>query len=421
MTILPWHVRSLAVLLASGLCTLAAAEPIADLTTFLDTQPPAARELPDAAWTRESLSKDQGRRAADLIVKTVEKRLKAELQPEWDAKTIRVGKASMKFDFREFGSAPPSGRSLYISMHGGGSTTKEINDGQWKNQIRLYQPSEGLYLAPRAPTDAWNMWHLSDIDALFDRLIAAAVVCAGVDPNRVYLMGYSAGGDGVYQLAPRMADRFAAAAMMAGHPNDARPDGLRNLPFAIHMGANDSAFNRNGVAREWGQKLDALRAADPQGYPHTVTLHEGKGHWMDRQDAVAVSWMATHTRPTSPDRVVWVQSSTTHRRMYWLGVDQPVAGSRLDVSHSENVMTIDPSSTVSEFVLLLNDDIADLDRDITIHYADYTQVISPSRSIGAIWSGIAERFDPGFVPTSRISVRLPKQESPVGQPPTTTK
>jgi poly(3-hydroxybutyrate) depolymerase len=421
MTTLPWHVRSLAVLLVSGLCTLAAAEPIADLTTFLDTQPPAAREPPDAAWTRESLSKDQARHAADLIVKTVEKRLKAELQPEWDAKTIRVGKASMKFDFREFGAAPPSGRSLYISMHGGGSTTKEINDGQWKNQIRLYQPSEGLYLAPRAPTDAWNMWHQSDIDALFDRLIAAAVVCAGVDPNRVYLMGYSAGGDGVYQLAPRMADRFAAAAMMAGHPNDARPDGLRNLPFAIHMGANDGAFNRNGVAREWGQKLDALRAADPQGYPHTVTLHEGKGHWMDRQDAVAVSWMATYTRPTAPDRVVWVQSSTTHRRMYWLGVDQPVAGSRLDVSHSKNVMTIDPSSTVSEFVLLLNDDIADLDRNITIHYADFTQVISPSRSIEAIWSALAERFDPGFVPTSRISVRLPRQESPVARPPTTTK
>ena len=38
----------------------------------------------------------------------------------------------------------------------------------------------------------------------------------GVDSDRVYLMGYSAGGDGVYQVAPRMADRFAAAAMMAG-------------------------------------------------------------------------------------------------------------------------------------------------------------------------------------------------------------
>ena len=38
-----------------------------------------------------------------------------------------------------------------------------------------------------------------------DRLIENLVVFEGVDPNRVYLLGYSAGGDGVYQLAPRMA------------------------------------------------------------------------------------------------------------------------------------------------------------------------------------------------------------------------
>jgi dienelactone hydrolase len=27
-----------------------------------------------------------------------------------------------------------------------------------------------------------------------------------VNPNKVYVMGYSAGGDGVWRLAPRMAD-----------------------------------------------------------------------------------------------------------------------------------------------------------------------------------------------------------------------
>ena len=61
-------------------------------------------------------------------------------------------------------------------------------------------------------------------------------------------MGYSAGGDGVYQLAPRMADRLAVASMMAGHPNDASPLGLRNIGFAIHVGALDSGYNRNKVA-----------------------------------------------------------------------------------------------------------------------------------------------------------------------------
>ena len=46
---------------------------------------------------------------------------------------------------------------------------------------------------------------------------------------------------------------YTAAAMMAGHPNESSPLGLRNLPFAIHVGADDSAYNRNKVAKEWGE------------------------------------------------------------------------------------------------------------------------------------------------------------------------
>jgi len=89
------------------------------------------------------------------------------------------------------------------------------------------------------------------------------IVFNEVDPNKVYLMGYSAGGDGVYQLAPRMADRFAAASMMAGHPNDASPLGLRNIGFTIHMGANDSSYNRNKVALEWEKILRKLEVLVP--------------------------------------------------------------------------------------------------------------------------------------------------------------
>ena len=100
------------------------------------------------------------------------------------------------------------------------------------------------------------------IDTFFDRIIADCVLFENVNPDRVYLMGYSAGGDGVYQLAPRMADRFAAAAMMAGHPNETSPLGLRNLPFTLHMGGDDGAYNRNQVAADWKLKLEELQQAD---------------------------------------------------------------------------------------------------------------------------------------------------------------
>ena len=53
----------------------------------------------------------------------------------------------------------------------------------------------------------------------FDIIIKAFVLKDIVNPNKIFISGYSAGGDGIYHLAPMMADWVAGAAMMAGHPN----------------------------------------------------------------------------------------------------------------------------------------------------------------------------------------------------------
>ena len=101
-----------------------------------------------------------------------------------------------------------------------------------------------------------------------------------------------------------MADCFAAASMMAGHPNEAKPLGLRNLPFAIFVGGDDDAYARNKVAAEWGKMLDELRAEDPAGYPHRTTIYPGLGHWMEGKDKEAIPWMASQSRNPWPDRIV---------------------------------------------------------------------------------------------------------------------
>ncbi|MFU8828089.1 MAG: transglutaminase domain-containing protein, partial [Phycisphaerales bacterium] len=201
-------------------------------------------------WDELALTKEDADAAANRLWTAHAESIRADRAKQLENLVITAAGHDMKLLKREFGEAPESGRSLWISMHGGGGAPTEVNDRQWQNQIRLYAPEEGIYVAPRAPSDTWNLWHRSEIDALFDHLIESAVVVWRVDPNRVYLLGYSAGGDGVYQLAPRTADRYAAASMMAGHPNDASPLGLRNLPFAIYMGGKDAAFNRNTVAQQ---------------------------------------------------------------------------------------------------------------------------------------------------------------------------
>ncbi|MEJ6578653.1 MAG: dienelactone hydrolase family protein [Akkermansiaceae bacterium] len=295
-----------------------------------------------------------------------------------------------------YGKAAEGDRSLFISMHGGGGAPPKVNDGQWNNQISLYQPEEGYYVAPRAPTDTWNLWHEAHIDALFSKLIEDFVALRGVNPNKVYLMGYSAGGDGVYQLAPRLADRLGAATMMAGHPNDASPDGLRNLPFRIYMGGKDAAYDRNKVAAQWGEKLSALQKFRG-GYDHKVTIYPEDGHWMNRKDAEAVPWMATKTRETWPKKVVWGHSNTRSDRFYWLGgiqkgvIEGEVKGQTITVKGVAD----------QKLTFWLNDQLLDLDQPVKI-VIDEKEVFNGkiNRSQKAIEESLAARLDFAMVATA---------------------
>lgn len=290
-------------------------------------------------------------------------------------------------------------------MHGGGGAPAQVNDQQWDNQKRLYQPAEGVYVAPRAPSNEWNLWHQAPVDRLFERLIEDLVMCERVDPDRVYLMGYSAGGDGVYQLAPRMADRFAAASMMAGHPNDARPEGLRNLPFAIHVGGDDGAFDRNKVAAQWGVMLDALAQSDPGAYVHQVEVHAGKGHWMDREDASAVPWMAKYARNARPLKVVWVQDDVTHPRFYWLAVDEPKQGQRLVVTRQGQEITIVEAPPSVAVRILLDDTMLDLDQDVRVTQ-DGKELFAGRvpRSKAVIERTLQDRYDPKAAFTAEVKI-----------------
>jgi dienelactone hydrolase len=396
-------------LLSASLITLAAhTDPIADLREWVAK--PERPSLGSQPFAESHLSRDQAAAALDILWEARAADLRRERLKEWTDKSITLGDKTMKFDFKVFGERPPSGRSLFLSMHGGGGAPKSVNDQQWQNQIRLYTPSEGVYLAPRAPTDTWNLWHEHHIDDFFDRIIENAIVFEGVDPHRVYLMGYSAGGDGVYQLAPRTADRYAAAAMMAGHPNDAAPDNLRNLPFAIHMGANDAAYNRNTVAEEWGKKLSALQKADPDpktAYPHVCVLHKGKGHWMDREDAAAVPWMQTFTRNPLPTRVVWEQSGRTHARFYWISIEPADAkqGLRVVASREGHTITLSRSSPVP-ITLRLDDRLLDLDKPVRVVMDSKTVFEDTApRTIRTLYDSLAERADPTSACAARITVR----------------
>ncbi len=197
----------------------------------------------------KKLTRQQAEQAKAQLVEQWKQDMRDQLRSDYRALVMHHDTISMPIWRYIYGNAPLGERSMFISMHGGGGSPHWLNDQQWDNQKHLYIPPEGLYVAPRAPWDEWNMWFKPGIDELFRNLIHAAVAIDGVNPNRIYLTGYSAGGDGTWRMAPRMADTWAAASMMVGHPGDVSLLNLRNLPFMIWVGELDSAYDRN--------KLDA--------------------------------------------------------------------------------------------------------------------------------------------------------------------
>lgn len=381
------------------------AQPLNDLQQYLTKS--SKEKIEKQAFAKAALLKEEADSAAKWIFAYFQEREKIQLRHEWVTRCMRLDTYYMPFDYKVYGDMPEDGRSLYISMHGGGSVTADINDRQWRNQLRLYTPEEGVYLAPRAAVDAWNMWFQPHIDGFFDRIIRAAVLTMGVNPDKVYLLGYSAGGDGVYRLAPRMADRWAAASMMAGHPGGVSLLNVRNIGLMLWMGAEDTAFRRNAEARYYGHWLDSMAHVEQGSYIHETYIVESKGHWMDKQDTIAVPWMAHFTRDPYPQKVIWRQDNVPHSTFYWLAV--PISEAKNDkiavVERSGNIFTI-LKNDYKTLQIGVNDEMIDFDQAVTVIANGQTIFQGKiTRNILDIYTSVQQKKDKRMIFTTYLTIQ----------------
>ena len=128
---------------------------------------------------------------------------------------------ALNFYEKIIGKPSSTGYTLFICLHGGGQAAPSVNDSQWKNiipfELNGFQNGT-IAVAPRGINNAWNLHFIDESYPAFTRLIENYIIFKNVDPNRVYLMGFSAGGDGTYQVSERIPYMFAACSPQAGHP-----------------------------------------------------------------------------------------------------------------------------------------------------------------------------------------------------------
>lgn len=416
----------LAGLAGSSLLLAQVPSPVEALGQYLEKPEARLEQVGGQSFAKQALTREQADAALTLLAGKRAEQLRKDRADEFKKRSITVDGKTLKYAYRTLGEKPEGGHSLYISMHGGGGAPPRVNDGQWANQIKLYTPKEGIYLAPRAPGDTWDLWHLAHVDVLFDRLIENFVAFEGVNPNKVYVLGYSAGGDGTYQLAPRMADRWAGAAMMAGHPGDAQTYNLRNLPYFIQCGGKDAAYKRNRWCEAWGEKLDALEKKDPGAYPHKWIVYPNHGHWMNLECRKAIPWMAKHTRNPWPNKVLWCQDNVTHKRFYWLANKDPrakqmitaeVKGQEIVLRAAKEDQKMDPPvldkahtgtfAPLGGVQLRLSDALLDLDKPVTVKDGAGTVLFQGKveRRLDALATSLDERLDPSSAASATLDIK----------------
>ncbi|MGL4941953.1 MAG: hypothetical protein ACRC46_02040 [Thermoguttaceae bacterium] len=324
---------------------------------------------------------------------------------EHENRSLTHGDKSMKFHFEKKGDAPKDGFPLFIALHGGGGAPAPVNDQQY-DQMKMYYLGNvdcGVYVATRGVTNTSNLHSVDESYPLYERLIENMVVFEGVDPNRVYVLGFSAGGDGTYQIGTRMADKFAAAAMSAGHPNGVSAVNLYHLPFLLQVGEADAAYNRNRETVGFYEQIQKWRDEYKGGYVADCFVHQGRGHnfldnapnetpqkvysnpqgWLDGSDksthkvnTSSIAWLKQHQRNLCPDRVVWDLSTRAPSRgdaadyFYYLHKVPETRGDLVVVKLQAADHKIIVEKLDGEIEVLLNETMLDLTKPIQVEFAD---------------------------------------------------
>ena len=377
-------------------------------TSILSMIACSSTDLP--ADTGKSLSKTEAETYSQQLINEWKEKVRTDMEASYKNKEITIGDKTMRLAWTVFGEKPKDGYALYISLHGGGGLSTEENDAQWYNQQWLYEPDNAVYLAPRAISDTWDLHFLPETDAFYHKIIMMMTVFLDVNPDKVYLMGYSAGGDGVWRLAPRLADHWAAASMMAGHPGDVSLVNLRNTPFSIWCGAEDAGYDRNLRCAERIEEMKALHEADPEGYIYDGHIVPGKGHWMDLEDAAAVEWMASHKRNPYPTKIVWRQEEELHQHFYWLSApkEEMARGKEVRVALRGNTISIERCD-YSRLTLSLSDRLVNLDRRVTVVYKGRTLFHGKvKRRASTLRRTLYGRNDPAYMVPAQIELVLPR-------------
>ncbi len=323
---------------------------------------------------------------------------------------------------------------LLVSLHGQGG------DGLKWLQMRLDELKIRRYyiLAPHAGRAGWGhsrLGYSNVLDPLRD-----ALARYNIDPDRVWLDGFSMGANAVWQIGSLYADRFAALAPRGGCPHfmkikgeggamEVRPFYVRNtkaLPVTWTVGSQDKGLPLEtvrairGIVGAWSHELD---------YREVEAGHE----WFDDETPRIMGWLQKKRRVADPLEVRWSAWEMAFTRGYWIEVLEPSGAERIKLpvrdaegQEIETRMGLDAEVRVSAIArrksnsieltcegvkklrLWLNDRLVDLSKPVIVRVnnkkaAEETPVINVKRMLDEV----RRRGDASLLYPAEITVKVP--------------
>ena len=187
--------------------------------------------------------------------------------------------------YREEGPAWP----LLLYLHGGRGRGEDPEKMSWYPVIAIAKQDSNLpfiVLSPQCPEG--EMWTDTELlIALLDDICSRY----NVDTRRIYLAGYSMGGNGVWYLAYKNPDRFAAIAPMSGYGITWWSSRLAEVPIWAFHGAEDTLVPAENTHR----MVAAIRA---KGGEIKFSLVPGRTHRpLSREEHYQLfEWFLEHSR-----------------------------------------------------------------------------------------------------------------------------
>jgi hypothetical protein len=330
------------------------------------------------------------------------------LKQDFNISQVRFEKHISPYSVKTVGKRPANGWGLFIAMHGGGGTTQEFNDSQWRRMQTYYRdhPEVGgyIYIALRAPNNTWNGFYTGYTYPLIQNLLRQFMLFGDVDPNKKFIMGYSHGGYGAFAIGPKMPDYFAAIHSSASSLADgANASTLRNTVFTTMVGSNDTLYGRYKNIVNFQKEIQMLRGNRTDIYPVTVQIIADHPH-SGLPDRDKIAEMYANVRNPVPSELTWRLSDNVIRNFFWVQTNVPKAGMSMNTTIQKN--NIVAQTNLAEASILLDSRLIDFKKPVVLELNGKKSTHKLKPSLRIFCQTMQERGDPELAFTTKMVLDL---------------